>query len=56
MEPEQLTSFLEIPESSEFPLENIPFGAVFLKQQPAHRFLATRIGKYPFMQVTGSST
>jgi len=49
MQPEQTTSFLEVAENSEFPIENIPFGAVFLKQNTQQRFLATRIGIKMFM-------
>lgn len=49
MQPEQLNSFLTVSPDSEFPLENIPFGAVFSKQQPAQKYLATRIGTFFIM-------
>lgn len=44
MQAESLTSFLPVPEDSDFPLENIPFGVVSLKNNPTDKFTATRIG------------
>ncbi len=41
----QHKSFLGVPEDSDFPLENIPFGVVSTKSNPNDRFPATRIGK-----------
>ena len=49
-------SFLVVPEDSGFPLENIPFGGVYLLSNPGHCYLATRIGKHNFMQEILSST
>ncbi len=56
MQAETATSFLVGVDNSEFPLENIPFGVVSTKQNPASKFTATRIGTCRFTQVLGSST
>jgi hypothetical protein len=52
----QLISFLNVAEDSDFPLENIPFGVVSASSNPNDRFPATRIGNTSFMQAIGLST
>ncbi len=45
METERISSFLQIPEGSDFPLENIPFGVYSRKATPELKACATRLGK-----------
>ena len=40
----ELSSFLEVHENSEFPLENVPFGVYSRKNLPEDKRPATRIG------------
>lgn len=40
----ELSSFLEVHENSEFPLENIPFGVFSRNHLPSDKRPATRIG------------
>ncbi len=42
----ELSSFLEIPEGSDFPMQNIPFGVGSLKTSLNDKRCATRIGNY----------
>ena len=53
MQAEGLNSFLDVSPDSEFPLENIPFGAASLKDSPQNIFLATRVGTQTIIQETG---
>jgi hypothetical protein len=53
---DNLTTFFEVPEDSDFPPENIPFGVVSANSNPNVRFPATRIGNNCLNQEIGLST
>ena len=41
-----LKSWVQVPENSDFPIQNLPFGVVSTLTHPEHKFVAVRIGDH----------
>lgn len=41
-----LKSWVQVPENSDFPIQNLPFGVVSTLMHPEHKFVAVRIGDH----------